>query len=121
MDSLFTDLGGSSGVETLVESLYRRVLGDPRLAPFFDGVDMAVQRRKFRAFFLTVIGTPQARSTIELRAGHAKAVENGLSVEHFSAFVQHLEEALHEHQVSPGAVGQILENVARTKEDVLGL
>lgn len=39
------------GVRAAVGAFYKRVLADPQLAPFFEGVDMAKQQAK-QVFFL---------------------------------------------------------------------
>ena len=45
-ESLFARIGGAAAVCATVDVFYRRVLDDPLLAPFFQGVDMAKQRAK---------------------------------------------------------------------------
>ena len=40
MSSLFERLGGEAAIDAAVDVFYEKVLADPSLAPFFDGVDM---------------------------------------------------------------------------------
>ena len=45
-ESLYKRIGGAGAVQATVEVFYKRVLGDPLLAPFFQGVDMGRQKAK---------------------------------------------------------------------------
>jgi len=64
-------LGGSPGVRALVDDFYRRVVGDPRLAAFFDGVDLARLKRHQVLVIGEVLGGPGGYDGAGLRAGHA--------------------------------------------------
>ncbi len=44
--SLYQRLGGEAAVTQAVDVFYKAIMADPELAPFFEGVDMAKQRRK---------------------------------------------------------------------------
>jgi len=120
VSSLYKPLGGDAGIEDLVDALYRRVTLDDRLAPFFEHVDMAVQRRKFRAFLHTVSGGPQSRAGIELRSAHSRAVDEGLEESHFDAFADHFRSALDESGVPQHIVDELVARIADTRDDVLG-
>ncbi|NUM56287.1 MAG: group 1 truncated hemoglobin [Candidatus Hydrogenedentes bacterium] len=121
MESLYYALGGETGLDSLVEAMYRRVLADPELRPFFDGLDMAQQHNKFRAFLQTISGGPVRRSGIELRAAHSASVESGLSERHFDAFVSHLGAALAEAGHGDDIIRTTTGRLNETKADVLGL
>ncbi|MCC6490880.1 MAG: hypothetical protein IT364_25560 [Candidatus Hydrogenedentes bacterium] len=82
---------------------------------------MTVQRRKMRSFLSTVAGGPQERSGIELRAGHYRAVQRGLTHEHFDAFVAHFREALEDSDVQASFIDDLLYRVEQMRSDVLGL
>lgn len=121
VSSIYEEVGGSRKLDEITRSLYDRVLQDARLIRFFDGADMTVQRRKMRSFLSTVTGGPQERSRIELRAGHSRAVERGLTHEHFDAFVGHFCEALEDCGVQAGFIEDLLYRVEQMRSDVLGL
>ncbi len=121
MEKHFEHLGGDAGIERLVTSLYQRILSDDRLAPFFDGVDMNLQRRKFRSFLHTVSGGPQSRTSIELRSAHSQAVDRGLEDSHVDLFVGHFQQTLDDADVPTHIVDDVMVEIARTREDVLGL
>jgi hemoglobin len=46
MSTLFELVGGEPAIDAAVDIFYRKVLGDPRIADFFDGVDMSQQAAK---------------------------------------------------------------------------
>ncbi|MBI4558139.1 MAG: group 1 truncated hemoglobin [Candidatus Hydrogenedentes bacterium] len=121
MNSLYTELGGEVSIEQIVDILYRRILEDPALAFFFEHADVSRVKRKFREFIHVVTGGPHKHSGLELRGAHAGAVEQGLSFEHFTAFLNHFDAALREANVRPELTTRILETVTLCRKDVLGL
>lgn len=58
MPEVYDELGGIDGVRTAVTVLYRRVLADPELAPWFDGVDLERLKSHQRAFLGAAFGGP---------------------------------------------------------------
>ena len=58
MPTLYDRIGGAPAVKAAVYIFYAKVLADPALAPFFDGVDMAKQVGKQRAFLVMAFGGP---------------------------------------------------------------
>ncbi len=72
MTPLYERLGGAPAFEALVEDLYRRLLQDETLRPYFDGVDMERLKRHQRAFLTTAFGGPQEYSGRTLEAAHAR-------------------------------------------------
>eukprot|EP00754_Rhynchopus_humris_P017924 Rhum_TRINITY_DN14586_c0_g1::Rhum_TRINITY_DN14586_c0_g1_i1::g.98519::m.98519 len=49
-EPLYERLGGAAALGAVVDLFYSKVLADSSVAPFFQGVDMAVQREKQKAF-----------------------------------------------------------------------
>lgn len=120
MESLYSALGGEPGIESLVDSLYAKVLADPELGPFFEGLDMGRQRTKFRAFLQTVTGGPAHRSGIELRAAHSVSVAQGLAEHHVDAFLGHLRAALAEAMADDDTFRKVIAELDAVRADVLG-
>lgn len=56
--ALYDELGGAAAVDKAVDIFYRRMLGDERVARFFEGVDMDTQAAKQKAFLTMVMGGP---------------------------------------------------------------
>jgi hemoglobin len=118
--SLFERLGGETAIEAAVVAFYERVMGDPTLAPFFDGLDMAAQIRKQIAFMTMAFAGPSRYTGRDLRTAHARLVDRGLNDSHYDSIQVHLRETLEELGVSTATVNEVTAIVERFREDVLG-
>ena len=106
--SLYERLGQEVGIRTAVDDFYVRVLSDPQLAPYFEGIDLAKLRRHQTALLSQVTGGPVEYTGRELALGHA-----GLQITpgDFDRVVGHLVDtltALGASQEDIGAVGAAL-------------
>ena len=119
--SLYERLGGQAAVSAAVELFYAKVLDDDLLRPFFDGVDMKRQKGKQRTFLAYAFGGPVKYTGQDMRAAHARLVEDGLDEEHFQAVATHLTETLVELDVPAELIAEVLAIAASTHDDVLGL
>lgn len=117
--TLYDRLGGEAAVNAAVELFYRKVLGDARLSPFFDGVDMDAQQAKQKRFLTMVFGGPNAYTGKGLRAAHAPLVANGMKEFHFEAVATHLKDTLVELGVSEDLTGEVMAIAAGARDDVL--
>src|SRR5260370_9705499 len=106
--TLYERVGGQSAVAAVVNLLYDRIIKDPLLLPFFDGIDVRRQKSKQVAFLSTVFGGPTRYSGGDLRQAHGHLVPRGLSDQHFDAIAGHLQPTLEE--LSPTTL--VLENIA---------
>jgi hemoglobin len=118
--SLFDRLGGEAAIEAAVVGFYDRVMSDPTLAPFFDGLDMGAQIKKQIAFMTMAFAGPNKYSGRDLRTAHARLVQRGLADSHFDSIQVHLRETLEELGVDPSTVGEVAGIVETTRRDVLG-
>lgn len=118
--TLYDRLGGAGTLDELVERFYRRVLQDPRVFHFFQGIDMERQRAKQKAFLGMALGGPKSYTGLALRAAHAHLVAQGLDDSHFNAFIEHLRASLQEMEVAPDVIGQAMAIASSTRDDVLG-
>ena len=48
--SLYDDLGGAAAIAGALDGFYPKVLSDPRISPFFEGVN--IERLKKRTMFV---------------------------------------------------------------------
>ncbi len=87
---LYEEIGGADAVNAAVDVFYRKVLKDDRIRQFFNGVDMARQSAKQKAFLTMVFGGPAHYTGLDMRKGHAHLVERGLNDSHFDAVMEHL-------------------------------
>jgi truncated hemoglobin YjbI len=59
-------VGGGSAVGGVVNDFYERVLGDPQLAPYFEGVDLARLKRHQVLLISQVLGARQTTTDVRL-------------------------------------------------------
>lgn len=120
MASLYERIGGAPAVKAAVDIFYGRVLADPRIAHFFDGVDMERQNAKQRAFLIMAFGGPNAYTGEDMRRGHAHLVARGLDDSHFDAVVEHLAGTLSELGVGAADIAEVGAIAESVRDDVLG-
>ncbi|NUM52111.1 MAG: group 1 truncated hemoglobin [Candidatus Hydrogenedentes bacterium] len=120
MSTLYEQLGGAAAVDAAVDLFYRRVLSDDRIAHFFDGVDMARQAAKQKAFLTYAFGGPNDYTGLDMRRGHAHLVQRGLNDSHFDAVVEDLGATLQEMGVAQDLIDQVAAIAESTRNDVLG-
>jgi hemoglobin len=119
--SLYERIGGEAAITAAVDVFYEKVMADERTRPFFSGLDMNAQIRKQRAFMTWAFGGPDEYRGRDLKAAHAKLVqERGLGDAHFDAVAQHLKETLIELAVPQALIDEVLAVVGGTRDQVLG-
>ncbi len=122
MESLYDRLGGEAAVTSAVNIFYKKLLADPALKTFFDGVDMKRQARHQISFMTYAFGGPNKYAGNALRNAHARLVkEKGLSETHFGLVAGHLQETLRELNVPADLINAVMTAVGGTKADILGL
>ena len=94
-------------------------MADPKLKPFFDGVDMARQRNKQKAFLTFAFGGAPNYSGKNMREAHRHLVEKGMNSTHFDAVMQHLGNTLKELNVPNELIREAAQIAQSTKNDVL--
>ncbi len=119
--SLYERLGGDSLMEPAVHIFYEKMLADPSLRPFFETTNMPEQLEKQRKFLAYAFGGPAAYTGKSLRAAHAPLVKRGLNIAHFLSVAVHLHATLEELGVTPGLIDEVMNIVAATQDDVLGV
>src|SRR6478752_3637113 len=78
MASVYEQIGGAPAVEAAVDTFYRKVLADDRIARFFDDVDMERQATKQKAFLTMVMGGPAHYTGLDMRKGHLHLIARGM-------------------------------------------
>lgn len=115
--TLFESLGGATGVQELVHEMYRRVLADEELAPFFENAPMERIRRMQIEFVSAMTDGPVRYSGGELRQVHQG---RGIKRHHFSKFCGHMADALEARGVDARTVDGVLGRLAMYNDDVTG-
>jgi len=120
MTTIYEQVGGEAAMNAAVDVFYRKVLSDDRIARFFEGVDMDRQAQKQKAFLTMVLGGPSAYTGKDMRAAHARLVQQGLSDVHFDAVVENLGATLKELGVADALIAEVAAVAESTRTDVLG-
>lgn len=114
--SLYERLGGEAAVEAAVDIFYRKVLSDERIAHYFEGVDMNVQRAKQKAFLTLAFGGPNSYTGQDLRNAHARMK---LTEADFDAVMEHLGATLTELRVPAPLIAEAAAIANSVKNEVL--
>jgi len=114
--SLYERVGGEEAVKPAVALFYQRVLDDPELSGFFDGVDMSRLRAHQRAFVTAALGGPELFVGRSLRNAHA-----GLRIDNraFDAVVDHLVCALRDLGVDDETAAEVAEQLEPMRSEIV--
>jgi len=120
MTTLFERIGGQASVNAAIDPFYRRVLSDPYVNRFFEGVDMVKQAEKQRTFLTLAFGGPNAYEGMDMRAGHKHLVEKmGLNDTHFEHILAHLRSTLAELGLKDDIIAEVIAIAESTRDEVL--
>lgn len=114
--TIYDAIGGAPSVSAAVDKFYVRVLDDPQLAPFFEGVDMERLKAHQRKFIAAAIGGPEIYEGRDMGAAHAHL---GVSDSDFEAVVGHLVVTLEELGVPQDVIGEIGAAVAPLQTQIV--
>ncbi len=114
--SIFDEIGGPPAVTAAVDDLYRRVIGDPALTTYFDGVDMKALKGHQRSFIAAAIAGPDPYLDRSMRESYAYL---NIRPEHFDRVVEHLADTLSDLGVSGSIIEAIGANLAPLKEQIV--
>lgn len=116
LDTLYRRLGGEATIDELVERLYRRVLADVELAPFFKQTDMAVLKNHQRSFLKQALGGPAHYSGKSMREAHAS---RQIREPHFFRLMDHFINALNEMSIDEELIGQVIDRLEPMIGDIV--
>ncbi len=119
MPSLYERIGGEPAMQAAVESFYRKMLSDDRVAHFFDDIDMDKQLAKQKAFLTMVTGGPNEYTGADMRTAHAPLVSRGLDDSHVDVVVEHLGATLKELGVEQALIDEVGAICESVRDDVL--
>ena len=117
--TLYGKIGGKAAVNAAVDLFYKKVLADEKLAPFFEGVDMAKQSASQKIFLNMAFGGPAKYKGKSMREAHAQLVAKGLKDEHFDLVVKHLGATLQELDVPEELINEAAGIAESVRGDVL--
>ncbi len=119
MSTVYEQLGGEAAINEAVDRFYRRVLNDPYVSRFFEGVDMEKQAAKQKAFLTMVTGGPNNYTGKDMREGHKHLVEMGMNDSHVDHIICHLRSTLAELGVAPELIKTVADVAESVRDDVL--
>jgi len=114
---LYDRIGGEAAVSQFVEEMYRRILADDQLAPFFSETSMEKQMRMQTEFFCAALGGPVHYSGLDLAEAHRG---HGVTRPLVTRFVDHLIDALGQFDLSDKDVSEICARIGTYVNDVVG-
>ena len=118
MASVYEQIGGAAAVAAAVDLFYAKVLADPDLAGYFQGVHLPGLRAHQRAFITAALGGPDTYRGRDMGAAHAG---RGITGEDFDAVVGHLGATLTELGVPADTIGTIAGALAPLKDDIVAV
>lgn len=119
MATLYEQLGGEEAIRQAVQSFYRKMLSDERVAHFFDDTDMDEQIAKQTGFLTMVTGGPNNYTGQDMREAHKHLIERGLNDEHVDIVIEHLGQTLREFGVGEEQIGRVAELANSVRDEVL--
>lgn len=119
MASLFERLGGEAAVNAAVDTFYRKMLADDRVARFFDNTDMDKQIAKQKSFLTMAFGGPNKYTGKDMREGHKHVVARGLNGTHVDIVIQHLSSTLKELGAADANIAEVTAIAEGARKDVL--
>lgn len=114
--TLFERLKGQDGISQAVQNFYTRVLRDPQLAHYFEGVPLWRLQRHMVAFLVQATGGPAAYEGRQMAVAHAGL---NITARDFDRVARHLVETLMAAGVDSGDVDQVVAAISPLKEHVV--
>ena len=119
--SLYQELGGQDAIDAAVDLFYQKVLADPRINHFFDGVDMQKQRAHQKRFLAVAFGGQADYAGRGMAEAHRRLVDElGLDDAHFDAVVEDLASALSELGVDADTIAHVAAVAESVRAPILG-
>jgi hemoglobin len=114
--TIYEQLGKENGIRTAVDDFYRRVLADPDLAAYFEGVDMTTLRAHQAKLLVQVTGGPVQYEGRELAEAHKGL---GITSADYERVVAHLGATLTGMGVEPAVVGDVAAAVDGYRDQII--
>ena len=115
-DALFQQLGGQSGLVTLMDDFMRRLLADQRMGPFFKDVDHAHVKEQLVAQFCEVSGGPCKLTGPDMKKAHS-----GFDVTRadFNALVEVLQQSMDAQGIAFSTQNRLLAKLAPMHREIV--
>ena len=115
-DMLYQQLGGQSGLVTLMDDFMIRLLADKRMGPFFKDVDHKHVKAQLVAQFCEVSGGP-----CKLKGPDMKKAHSGMDVTKggFNALVEVLQQSMDAQGIGFGTQNKLLARLAPMHREII--
>ena len=115
-DTLYQQLGGQSGLVTLMDDFMTQLLADKRMAPFFKDVDHKHVKAQLVAQFCEVSGGP-----CKLKGPDMKKAHSGFDVSKgdFNALVEVLQQSMDAQGIAFGTQNRLLARLAPMHREII--
>jgi hemoglobin len=114
--SIYEQIGGHDAVVAAVDGFYARVLADPLLAHYFDGVPLQRLKTHQAAFLTQALRGPERYAGRPMREAHAG---HGITDAAFDRVAQHLADTLAHLGVSEALIQQIIARIAPLRPEIV--
>jgi hemoglobin len=113
----YDQIGGATGVAAAVDDFYARLLSDPEIAHYFDGVAMPRQIHHLRAFLGAALGGPERYLGRDIETAHSGL---GVTESAFDGVVAPLAATLRHVGVKASTIADIGAKLAPLRAQVVG-
>jgi hemoglobin len=103
--TLFDRLKGQDGIAQAIQEFYTRVLSDPQLEHYFEGVPMWRLQRHMVAFLVQATGGPAGYEGREMEEAHAHL---RITARDFDRVARHLVETLTDYGIADADVDEVV-------------
>jgi hemoglobin len=114
--TIYEQLGQENGIRTAVDDFYQRVVADPELKGYFDGVDMARLRSHQALLLIQVTGGPARYEGRDLATAHQGL---GITSADYERVVGHLAATLSGMGVAPAVIGDVAAALDGYRSDIV--
>lgn len=115
--TLYDKIGGDEAIRSLVYAFYRRVFGDPELAPFFEGIEQDRLQSMQHEFFSAALDGPVHYTGRPLHEVHAGL---GIQLRHLSRFLDHMMEVLADYPIDERDRYEIRSRINTYADEITG-
>jgi hemoglobin len=115
-DALYRQLGGNTGLVTLMDDFMTRLLADPRMNPFFKDVDQADLKQKLVLQFCEVTGGPCKAKDPNMKKTHAGF---DIAKADFNALVEVLQLSMDAQGIAFGTQNRLLAQLAPMHREIV--
>jgi hemoglobin len=114
--SIYETLGQEVGIRTAVDDFYQRLLADPQLKGYFDGVDLPRLRAHQTKLLVQVTGGPVQYDGRDLATAHQGL---GITPEDFDRVVGHLGATLSDLGVPSDVIGDVAAALGAHRDEIV--